>query len=236
MYKLAFALLLATLPLAELRALPIESYTMDFEVRDPKTKEVYFRGQEKVSTENNIVRKEALYFDNSKKEVQKELFLFEAESLRILEYSASNHLTGGEILLKAKDKGIEVQYRQAKGKDRDNKFLKGSEGAYIGKMAYELIQKNWDLLLMGKLLKFDLLVPDRLETIPFQFVRRDSRKVGNETHEVFALIPQNLFIRALAPTLEFHFNQEKKIRQASFPIWLPIKDQTNRMVEMVFKY
>jgi hypothetical protein len=207
----------------------------EFELRDPKTKEVYFTGSETVSVKGETVRRETSYFDSGKKEVQKDLFDFDATSLRAGAYNSVNKLTGEESTVLPSDAGMEVGYRESASKDLGKTVVKPSEDGYLANSAGDLIRANWDRLLAGNAIKFNLLIPSRAEYIPFQLVRRESTRVNGEEREVFALMPQNLLIRMLAPHLEFQFNKERKIRQAIFPTSLPIKGSKDKMVEMIFK-
>ncbi len=209
--------------------------SLEFELRDPKTKEVYFTGSETVSINGETARRETSYFDSGKKEVQKDLFDFNASSLSAGSFNSVNKLTGEETSVARLDSGMEVGYRDSGSKDLGKTVVKSTEEGYLANSAGDLIRANWDRLIAGKAIKFNLLIPSRGEYIPFQLVRRETTTVNGEQREVFSLMPQNLLIRMLAPHLEFQFNKDKKIRQAVFPTSLPIKGAKDKMVEMVFK-
>lgn len=218
------------------QATPATSSTVDFELRDPKTKEVYFTGSEKTSQDGKAILKETLYFDAAKKEVQKDSFSFEAASLRPIDFSSSNSLTGEfSKIVPNEAQGLQIEYRPSLEAKTGSGVVKSDARTYLASAAGDLILQNWDHLVAGKAIKFELVVPSRLESIPFQLVRRETLTVDNESREVFTLMPQNILIRMLAPHLEFQFNKDKKIKQAVFPSSLPIKGAKDRMVEMVFK-
>ena len=161
---------------------------------------------------------------------------FEASSLRALAYSSSNAMTGEVSMVKATEAlSVEIQYRPSSDGKTGTNVVKSEKQAYLPSAAGDLILQNWDNLLAGKAVKFELIIPQRLETIPFQLVKRESLTVDNEAREVFTLMPQNILIRMLAPHLEFQYDPNKKIRQAIYPSSLPINGSKDRIVEMVFK-
>lgn len=205
---------------------------IEFELRDPKTKEVYYTGSEKITIDGKTAKRETSFFDAAKKEVQKETFAYDAESLRAASFVSSNSLTGEESKISSKEKGFEVSYKAEKDKEAGVSTV---GEAFLPNSAADLILANWDKLVANKAVRFPMLVPSRAEVIPFQLVRRESTTVDGEAREVFTLMPQNLLIRMLAPHLEFQFTKEKKMRMAVFPSSLPIKGSKDKMVEMVVK-
>lgn len=207
--------------------------SMEFELRDPKTKEVYFTGSEKVTVEGKAVHRETSYFDKAKKEVQKETYTFDNDSLKTSSFSSGNTLTGEEVSVTPKDKGYEIVYKAAQGKPATSTLA--PLNALLANSAADLIVANWDKLVAGKALRFPLVVPSRGEALPFQLVRRESATIDGEAREVFTLMPQNLLLKTLAPHLEFQFTKEKKLRAAFFPTSLPIKGTRDKMVELVVK-
>ncbi|MBC7661988.1 MAG: hypothetical protein H7249_20025 [Chitinophagaceae bacterium] len=213
----------------------VSTKSVEFELRDPKTKEVYFTATEKSSLDGNAVHKETVYFDASKKEVQKESFAFDSSSLKAIDYSSTNALTGEESGLTSKNAAFQLSYRANRESKMAAMTLESGKDFFLAKAAGDLILMNWDNLVSGKAVKFDLAVPSRLETIPFQIVKRETATVDNESREVFSLMPQNLLIRMLAPHLEFQYSQDKKMRQAFFPSALPIRGAKDKMVEMIVK-
>lgn len=205
----------------------------EFELRDPKTKLVYFTGSEKISLDGETVRRETFYFDANKQVVQKESLNFDAKSLRASSFTSINSVTGEESSVTPKDAGFGVSYKATGQTAADESVVSGD--SYLASSAGDLILANWDKLMAGKAIRFQLIVPSRGEAIPFQLVRREALKVDGEQREVFTLMPQNILIRLLAPHLEFQFTREKKIRMAVFPSALPINGSKDKMVEMVFK-
>lgn len=228
-----FIIVTLTLLSGNLMASDAKPSAYEFELRDPKTKEVYYTGSEKISLDGKTVRRETSYFDAGKKEVQKESFDFDSESLRAASFISINSLTGEESSVAPKDAGFEVTYKAGSDKKASGSQVSGD--SYLANAAGDLILANWDKLMAGKSIRFQLIVPSRGEVIPFQLVRREALTVDGEQREVFTLMPQNILIRLLAPHLEFQFTREKKIRMAVFPSGLPINGAKDKMVEMVFK-
>jgi len=212
-----------------------EAAVAQFEIRDPKTKEVYFTGSEKTIQDGSAIRKETLYFNNDSKEVLKDSFAFDAKSLQAIDFQSKNAVTGEESLINSQAEGLAVEYRASRDAKAGKSVLKSDKQIYLASAAGDLIVMNWDHLMAGKSVKFELVIPSRMETIPFQLVRREALTVDNEERQVFTLMPQNFLIRMLAPHLEFQFSKDKKIRLAIFPSSLPIQGSANRMVEMAFK-
>lgn len=228
----ALALTLSLFPAHSALATSVIPGEYRFEVRDPKTKEVYFTGEEKVSIEGEKARRETLYFDKEKKEVQKDTFNFDKNSLKADSFQSVNKLTGEESQIAPMDKGLELSYRAKTGEEPGKSVLPGD--SFLANSAADLIVANWEKLMTGKAVRFSLVVPSRGEVIPFQLVRREAKTVEGEAQEVFTLMPQNILIRLLAPHLEFQFNRDKKIRQAVYPSSLPIDGSPGKMVEVIF--
>lgn len=236
MRVIALCLLLTSTYLYAAASSPITAAAVSFEVRDPKTKELYFTGSEKISQDGKSIQRETLYFDAAQKELRKESLLFDAGSLRTIRYESSNSLTGEESKVRATESaGLEIQYRPSFEGKTDKSLVKSDRQVYLANVARELILQNWNALLAGKAVAFELLFPARMEALPFQLVRRQTLTVDNEVREVFTLMPQNVLIRTLAPHLEFQFSKDKKIRQGIFPSVLPIKGVKDRVVVVFFK-
>jgi hypothetical protein len=220
------------------------SYDMDditriaIEVKDPKTGEVYYTGKEEISQDGKADRRETVYYDSAKKEVEKEVVVYDRDSLHVSDYSYKNTLTGEESTISASADEAKISHRESEGRKAKEKTLKIDRNSYFGKVVSYLILRNWKALNNNKIYKFNLILPSRLETIPFQIVHRKSYQKDGENREIFALIPQNILIRTLAPHLELEFSSGDKPlpQQLLAPSPLPIKGQKDKMVYFSFSY
>jgi hypothetical protein len=211
---------------------------IDFEVRDPEQRELFFAGTETISTEGPLTRKETWYYDLKKTEVQYERVVYNSSSLRVENYRFKNPVTGEETELTTQGDRMKIKYRPDSTKTYQDGSLEWEANAYHGKVFNNLILRNWESLRQGKPLKFDLVLPSRFESLGFQIIYKNKRKVDNEEREIFALQPTSLIIRAIAPRMEFHYTagEKPRIRQFTGPCTIPIQGKKDRMVDIIFSY
>lgn len=211
---------------------------IDFQIRDPKTQELYFHGIEIFGTVSDRIRKETFYYDSDKKEVQYEDTLYEPKSLRVYDYIFRNSVTGEETLLKTEGEMAQVRYRAKSGQPFKSGSIPWGVATYHGKVFNNLVLRNWESLLRGKALKFDLLLPFRFETIGFQIVHSKSHTVDGEAREVFVVQPQNILVRALAPRMEMQYTRGSKprIRVFTGPFTSPVKGESDKILDISFTY
>ncbi len=209
---------------------------MDFQMRDPATREVFFQGYERVTDNGPNIRKETFFFDMSRKEALVEDAVYNRESLRMESYVSRSSVTGEETVMKMDGKRIQIKYRPESEDRFKETSLSWTPDTLHGKVFDDLIQRNWDKLMQGQMLKFDLVLPFRLESRGFQiFHNRRATSEGQEL-EVFSLQPQNFLLRAFVPKMEFHYARGPKPELKLFtgPSVIPIKGETNRPVEIVY--
>jgi len=211
---------------------------MEFQIRDPATREVFFKGYEKFTENGPSARKETFFYDSSSKEVLIEDAVYNRETLRMESFMSRSQLTGEETILKSEGNAIKVRYR-AEGDDPFKETtLAWTTDTFHGKAFDDLIVRNWDSLMQGQTLKFDLILPFRLESRGFQIFH--SRRLNREGQdlEVFSLQPQNFLLRAFVPKMEFLYARGPKPQLKIFtgPSGIPIQGETNRMVEIIYGF
>ncbi|HET9237623.1 MAG TPA: hypothetical protein VFO10_10250 [Oligoflexus sp.] len=211
---------------------------IDFEVRDPDNRELFFAGTETITAEGPVTRKETWYYDLKKTEVQYENVVYQNQSLRVDSYRFKNPVTGEETDLVTQGDTMKIKYRPDSTQTYKDGTLTWEANAYHGKVFNNLILRNWESLRQGKPLKFELVLPSRFEALGFQIVYKNKRKVDGEDREIFALQPTSLIIRTLAPRMEFHYTSGAKprIRQFTGPCTIPIQGKKDRMVDIIFSY
>lgn len=211
---------------------------INFEVRDPDSRELFFNGYETIVQEGPATRKETWYYDLKKTEVQYENVLYNNSSLRVESYRFKNPVTGEETELDTTGETMKIKYRPSSDKPYKDGTVAWEKDSYHGKVFNNLILRNWDSLLKGTPIKFGLLLPYRFESLGFQILYKKSAKVDGEDREIFALQPTSLIIRAIAPRMEFHYTKGEKprIRQFTGPCTIPIQGKKDRMVDIIFSY
>jgi hypothetical protein len=232
---LALALFLPT----NLNAYEMEDVKrIDFEVRDPDSRELFFSGTETILHDGPRTRKETWYYDLNKKEVQYENVVYDNSQLRVEAYRFKNPVTGEETDLVTQGDVMTIKYREDSTQKYKDGTLRWETNAYHGKVFNNLILRHWATLRQGKPLKFDLVLPYRFESLGFQIVYKETTKIEGEEREIFALQPTSLIIRAIAPRMEFHYTTGPKprIRQFTGPCTIPIKGKKDRMVAIIFSY
>lgn len=218
-------------------SVPEESRAMQFQIRDPETQAVVFRGHETVASSGQSERKETIYTDLSEKELFREQAVYEKDSLRMLDYQANNRVTGEETFMKAEgENSARISYKaDAKQALREESMKVGPE-TFHPKMIHQLIERHWDQLVRGQSYDFDMLLPFRFQSLGFRIVHHKSLKVAGEERESFLLQPRNFLIRAFVPRMEFQFAKGSKpeIRLYLGPCPVPVKGENNKTMEMVF--
>ncbi len=211
---------------------------IDFEVRDPDSKELFFSGYEDISQVSGSTKKETWYYDLGKKEVQYENVVYNNSTLRVEEYQFRNPVTGEDTDVVTKGDTMKIKYRPGANEAFKDGTLNWEKNAFHGKVFNNLILRNWQSLLSGTPLKFDLVLPYRFESLHFKIVYQKSAKIDGEEREIFALQPTSLIIRAIAPRMEFQYTKGEKprIRQFTGPCTIPIQGKKDRMVDILFSY
>ncbi len=218
-----------TLALATLVWAGSAAAAQKFEVRDPRSGENLYQGEDDNQEGARVTR----YFDKNHKETLKETLATADGKLK--SYQSANALTGEAASVNASSSGgYDISYAPGKTEKPKVLHVKGEKETFVAGNAPELIVKNWNTLMSGKPLKFDLILPNRLEVVPFQLVHRETRKVGEESREVFTLFPQNMLVKTLAPNFEFQYAASKALRQVNFPSALPVKGAKDKLVEAVY--
>ena len=212
---------------------------MEFQIRDPDTREVYFQGYETSQDVGLQNRRQTYYFDQSKKEVYFEDASYDKQSLRVFEALTINRQSGEETIVKTEGDKARVRFRPSSEKEAREETLPWSERGFHTKVVSLLILRHWDQIVSGDAYKFDLMLPFRFESLGFQIVSNKRVKLENgEERESFLLQPQNFIIRAFVPRMEFQFSLTPKPRLALYkgPSPLPIKGTSNKTMEMQFTY
>lgn len=234
----AFGILLSLLARAELLAAQTHEVPakMEFQIRDPATREVFFKGYEKFTDTGPNARKETFFYDSTNKEVLVEDAVYNRETLRMESYISRSQLTGEETILTSEGNALKIRYRAEGDDPYQETKLAWTTDTFHGKVFDDLIVRNWDSLMQGRTLKFDLILPFRLEARGFQIFH--SRRLNREGQdlEVFSLQPQNFLLRALVPKMEFLYTAGPKPQLKIFtgPSVIPIQGETNRMVEIIY--
>jgi hypothetical protein len=210
---------------------------MEFQIRDPQTREVFFQGYERVTDTGPNTRKETFFFDMNRKEALVEDAVYNRDSLRMESYVSRSSVTGEETIMKTEGQRIQIKYRPEKDDAFKETTLSWSADTLHGKVFDDLITRNWDKLLQGQMLKFDLVLPFRLESRGFQIFH--NRRVSNQGQEleVFSLQPQNFLLRAFVPKMEFYYarsSPKPELKIFTGPSVIPIRGETNRMVEIIY--
>jgi hypothetical protein len=209
---------------------------MDFQMRDPATREIFFQGYERVTNNGLQTRKETYFFDMNQKEALVEDAIYNRDSLLMDSYTSRSAVTGEETIMKTDGQRIQIKYRPEKDDSFKETTLSSTAETFHGKVFDDLIVRNWDKLLQGKTLKFDLVLPFRLESRGFQILHQRRETTQGQEMEVFLLQPQNFLLRAFVPKMEFFYARGPKPELKIFtgPSVIPIRGETNRMVEIVY--
>lgn len=218
-------------------ATPEDTRAMQFQIRDPESQEVVYQGRETVAVKGASEKKETVYTDLAKKELFREEATYNIDSLQMLDYQATNQVTGEETLLKAEGAdAARVVYKADKEKAAREETMKLGKETFHPKMIHQLIVRHWDKLVSGQPYEFDMLLPFRFQSLGFRIVHAKSLQVGGEARESFLLQPKNFLIRAFVPRMEFQFAKgaEPEIRLYRGPCPVPVKGESNRTMDMVF--
>lgn len=207
-----------------------------FEIRDPETRELYFRGEEIRSRQAGEIRKETLFRDARGQATHREVTHYRAKDHAILKYGYEDYLTGGETSIVKRGSELETRYREAKGSDLREAALPEKPDLLATSVVEEWVRARWSLLLTQRKLRFALLFPQRGQSIDFQVRVQESPQAGAEELIVIVAEPRNLVLRWLAPPIEFSYRNPGTPRLVRFrgPSPTPIKGQKNKILDIFF--
>ncbi len=172
-----------------------------FELRDPDSGALLARGVEQVRVGRGSTTHETTYTDTRATASHRESFAVETTTGRFESYAFLSD-SGERIDVASKDgSSLEVHYRERQESDVTAASLPFGNATIVGKALPDLVLTHWDALRAGDTVRFDLVVPSRLETIRFRLRRRASR-VG---HAEFLAEADSWIIRQFAPDLTLTF-------------------------------
>jgi hypothetical protein len=205
-----------------------------FEVKDLESGENLFHGQETESVDGDIVRRTSEYFTPANQKVQVEQIVFSSTTLLTTNYLQENLVTGEHAKLSTAGETSSIQYRSTASSESKTADVKNTKALYLGKVLQYLILNQWDRLVAGGPVVFDLIVPFKLDTYRFHIFH-----VGKSgTQHVFRLEPESWFLRRLVDTIDFHFESTPTHRLVRYvgPTAVNTDGNRDRKVVVDFRY
>ncbi len=176
-----------------------------FELRDLDSGVVLARGVEEVRVEQQSTNQVTTYSDAHATAAHRESFAVETATGRFESYAFLSD-SGERIDIAAKGSSLDVHYRERQGADVATTRLPLGGDTLLGKALPNLVLQHWDALRAGDTVRFDLVVPSRLETIRFRL----RRLAGRVDHAEFVAEADSWIIRQFAPDLTLTFSDEEK--------------------------
>ena len=232
MTRAGLALLLVLCPLwvhAELS----DGQRIEFKVLDALTGQLLYQGEELISLRDGQVEKRTVYRATDNREAMVERVVYQLESLQLDEFDSTHPATGEELALRRSGELLDISYVERRGIEpqRRNDLRWDSEMRH-GKTLHHMIVRDWDKLLDGGSMSFDLLVPTKFTSYRFQVVHRS----GSDGLEIFRLEPQSWLVRQFVKPMDFYYDQGRRAVKYVGPTTVGYYDDPDRQVEIQFSY
>jgi hypothetical protein len=128
-------------------------------------------------------------------------FVKDGDHERVKTYKMSQKQLGTEGLVEVKEGKAHFSYT----KGDSTKTAEESVGGdfVVGPSIIAYLQKNWDKIAKGEHVKARLAVPDRRETVGFEYFKDKEKMLGEQKAFVIKMKPSSFFIAALVKPLYF---------------------------------
>lgn len=182
-----------------------------FEIRDPDSGIVLAQVSEQVQQVGAITRRTTSYTTTADRRVHTETY--DTGDAGRLEAYAFASPSGERVEVKRDASGaLALAYRERANDATRETRLGATDATLMGKAVPELILKRWDELASGETVRFDLVVPSRLETITFR-LRADASRSRPGERLVVVTEADSWIVRQFAPDLTFTFTEGSRGRR-----------------------
>ncbi|MFN6943698.1 MAG: hypothetical protein ACK4ND_02035 [Cytophagaceae bacterium] len=188
-----------------------------FVVNDFSTGETYFTGVVISVIKGEMVNRTVSYFNSDKKLVQKEQISYNRKTLGNISYSMNNYLTGGSVKTTIQESTARVIFKENGKSDEKEKSASWSRKNFHSVTLNDMIKNNWDVLLNGDKLSFNLLVESRFDTYGFQFVPKGQVDVDGEKLIKLKMDVQSSFLKPFMPRVEYFYTNSGTLRMYEGP-------------------
>lgn len=200
-----------SLPLAVLIALSASAHA------DPYTAKVYAAGSKRGEPLFNLVRKETgtpehlevfSEFTDARtgEKAVTERTVIENGALK--KYTQLQHQLGETGSIEVV--GGKVRFTYTKEGKTETSEEDASDNLAVGANTVEYLRRHWPALLAGETIKIRFGVPDRKETVGFEFSKWAEKKVDGKTLLQVRMKPTSFFIAAIVKPLIFTFDPESR--------------------------
>ena len=153
--------------------------------------------------------------------------------LEVGEFMSTHPATGEELELRRQGDLLEISYIERRGSERQRRNdLRWGRETRMGKTLHHIIVRDWDRLVAGEAVSFELLVPSKFKSFRFQLVHR----VAGDGRAVFRLEPKSWLVRQFVKPMDFYYDQRRRAVKYVGPTTVGYYDDPDRQVEIRFSY
>ncbi len=180
-----------------------------FELKGPEDKPIALFSKD-VQKKEGLTVSTSVYTDPAGKELVREVTELEkaGDKDRVKSYKISQKQLGAEGVVEVKEGKAHFSYTRD-GKTKTSQESVG-EDFIVGPFIVDYIQRYWSEISGGKKIKARLAVPDRQETVGFEYTREGEEDVNGQKTVVVKMKPSSIIISALVDPLRFYFTPDGK--------------------------
>ena len=206
---------------------------IDFNIVDLKADRIIATGYEDIRFDGDSYTKETVYFTVAEEEVQRDVVRYRSSDLKVSDYRADNVVTGERVRVDVRGDRIDIEYRErASQPAKKDLRLEWTPRTLFGKTLHHVIVRNWDRLMAGETVDFDLLIASKFDQYAFR-LRRDREADGTQ---VIRLEPQAWVARAVVPALDFYYGPDRQAVAYEGPSTVTLADGAAENVRINFSY
>ncbi len=192
-----------------------------------------YQGEELIALRDGRVEKRTTYRATDNQEAMVERVVYHLQSLQLDEFDSTHPATGEEVALRRNGETLDISYVERRGSEpQRRKDLRWGSEMRHGKTLHHIIVRDWDTLVAGHSVSFDLLVPSKFTSYRFQVIHR----AGRDGLEIFRLEPQSWLVRQFVKPMDFYYDRRQRAVKYVGPSTVGYYNDPDRQVEIQFSY
>lgn len=185
--------------------------------------QLLYRGLRVWKTEGGRITETSTYTTPAGKPIQKAVAVFRKSDLTPISFRLNDFRSGQMEEMRKDGNRIFLSSREEKGEDSDSDTIDWEPGSLISATVVPKIKREWERLMKGNKVAFQLLVPSRQEAISFRVQVDRELTPPDKSRVVIRMDPDSWVIRQLVDPLFFTFEPAAQHRLLEFSGRVSIK-------------